>query len=273
MTIQWSSSEKLPGGAPTNLLPEDAQPGPEQPSSDELQKEFETYLTWRTGKGKGKGKGDAKGKGKGKSEPRCLNCAGNHPISQCPKPLVPMNQRPCFKCLKTGHMFWQCPEKGKGANALEQGGDVHSFMLISEHTMHNADIGTNGMEDHECCDRQCDCPHEVFGAKRGRLPKRNRFCNRFSEMEVTECSSKDESSLTGKWEPIPADQRYPANKDVSFLETEDPEVSVVRSSGTKINLIVCEVRHSGCPRHLIVRAMPGAQSCVGSAPGVSCVQG
>ena len=40
---------------------------------------------------------------------RCLNCGDvGHHISDCPKPEVPKNERPCFKCGKPGHVSAQC---------------------------------------------------------------------------------------------------------------------------------------------------------------------
>ena len=48
---------------------------------------------------------------------RCANCGGlNHTKDECPKPKVPMNQRPCHECGKPGHIAANCRSKG-GRNA------------------------------------------------------------------------------------------------------------------------------------------------------------
>ena len=112
MTIQWSAiGGGLSGGnSGANILPEDAQNGDDainfgQDFGFGDQQDYEAFVAWRAkGKGKGKGGKDSKGKGKGK-DPICINCAEKgHTIANCPKPAVPMKDRPCLRCRKTGHM-------------------------------------------------------------------------------------------------------------------------------------------------------------------------
>ena len=84
-------------------------------------------------KGKGKGKG-GKGKGKGKREPVCINCGGKgHMIAQCKKLILPFSERPCLRCGKPGHLSWNCPDKPKPANAVENMEPVvHTMMMAVE---------------------------------------------------------------------------------------------------------------------------------------------
>ena len=63
--------------------------------------------TMATGSKKGKGKGSkGKGKGKGLRDPKdyvCADCGTKgHTAQQCPKPRVPWEERPCYRCGEKG---------------------------------------------------------------------------------------------------------------------------------------------------------------------------
>jgi hypothetical protein len=63
-------------------------------------------------------------KGNVARKPRCTNCGmENHTIADCRKPIVPLKDRPCFECGKTGHSARQCPQKKRSLKALEDEGD------------------------------------------------------------------------------------------------------------------------------------------------------
>ena len=51
---------------------------------------------------------------------KCANCgATGHDQNQCPKPRVPISERPCFVCGKPGHPGSKCPSRPAGAKLLE----------------------------------------------------------------------------------------------------------------------------------------------------------
>ena len=110
--------------------------------------------------GKGGGSRQPKGKGKGK-EPSCLNCAETgHTLAQCPKPVVPVSERPCFLCKKPGHMSSKCPIRKTDAKALEGDGeagdganDEDSFMLGVDNA-HDEDSFVLGADDGEGVERK-----------------------------------------------------------------------------------------------------------------------
>ena len=51
-----------------------------------------------------------------------MNCGGAHSIRDCPKPMVPMNQRPCFSCGKPGCSWSKCPKRRQqpGAKLVDE---------------------------------------------------------------------------------------------------------------------------------------------------------
>ena len=228
MTIQWASSGSSPGGAQANVLPEGSDAsypstGIESPAAGEAteQSDYEAFLAWRA-KGKGKGKG-GKGKGKGKG-PICVNCGGKHTLAQCPKPVVPMSERPCWRCGKPGHVAWSCPEKPKSTNSVEEAQDVQTMMMASpslETT--TAKYGTKEASLNQCTrsEHPCECSgghwttvRPCRGEKRSKLPATSRLCNSFSALSVSgeESDSPTDEEATPatiswlankKWEPIP----------------------------------------------------------------------
>ena len=77
------------------------------------------------GKGGGKGgKGGGRGGQTGTYSPKCVNCGGDHRVSDCQKPTVPVNQRPCFKCGKSGHASKQCPQRTSTGRGLKNMDDI-----------------------------------------------------------------------------------------------------------------------------------------------------
>ena len=97
-------------------------PGPGAPSPDEWPAADDEYYDqlaaaiYRKGKGKGKGKGkDGKGKsGDAPGGSKCINCGSTaHATQSCPKPPVPRDQRPCWKCCKPGHIGSECPNAAR----------------------------------------------------------------------------------------------------------------------------------------------------------------
>ena len=45
---------------------------------------------------------------------KCINCGGAHETRDCPKPQVSKEDRPCWRCGKTGHIGANCPNKPSG---------------------------------------------------------------------------------------------------------------------------------------------------------------
>ena len=41
---------------------------------------------------------------------KCGNCGGAHQTRDCPKPLLPLDERPCFNCGEKGHQSKDCPQ-------------------------------------------------------------------------------------------------------------------------------------------------------------------
>ena len=113
-----------------NTLPaEDGQQFPSEGIPDQSSDggDYKAFVAWRASKGKG-----VKGKGKGKGkDPVCINCGGKgHIIAQCKKPLVPFSERPCLRCFKPGHLSWNCPDRPKPANAVDNAPPlVHTMMM------------------------------------------------------------------------------------------------------------------------------------------------
>ena len=98
------------------------------------------------GKGKGKGKygkgyGDRKGFGKGYgsgnaqqpppkdlNDLKCPNCGGKHGGKPCHLPYKPMNERPCHKCGKPGHISRNCTGQAlaiEGGDSAASNGATH----------------------------------------------------------------------------------------------------------------------------------------------------
>ena len=48
---------------------------------------------------------------------KCINCGGAHETRECPKPQVSREDRPCWRCGKTGHIGANCPNKPNGQKA------------------------------------------------------------------------------------------------------------------------------------------------------------
>ena len=149
---------------------------------DEL--DYEAFLAWKI-KGKGKGK-EVKGKGKGKGDPICVNCGGKHRLADCTKPIVPMDQRPCFKCGKPGHPAWRCPEKGKGANSVEQPADALIATLMRDYNTEDLKECDDTTAPMACECSGGHCTGVQIGAKRSKLRPASRLCNLFGALEVSD---------------------------------------------------------------------------------------
>jgi len=65
----------------------------------------------------------------GVREQKCVNCAGSgHRASECPRPTVPVEQRPCFKCGKPGCRSNRCGKAPGGAPRAAKGpGSINFF--------------------------------------------------------------------------------------------------------------------------------------------------
>ena len=90
--------------------------GPEVPGESWEERVLAVIHKTFKGKGKGKGKGkdgDGAGKGGAVRDPwKCNNCGSEkHSIRDCPRPLVPMEERPCHGCGKKGHVRSKCPQR------------------------------------------------------------------------------------------------------------------------------------------------------------------
>ena len=58
-----------------------------------------------------------------KSKVRCVNCGGQHKTSECTKPMVEKNKRPCWTCGKAGCTAATCKSKRPLANIEDDDGD------------------------------------------------------------------------------------------------------------------------------------------------------
>ena len=81
------------------------------------------FQRWRASKGKPDARNQPpKGDPKYTNKRRCPNCGGEDCPVKCPKPPVPIKDRPCWTCGKTGHRNADCPERKTGkAQVVEDG--------------------------------------------------------------------------------------------------------------------------------------------------------
>ena len=103
-----------------------------------------------------------------------------------------MNERPCWKCGKPGHVAWSCREKPKSTNSVEEGQDVHTMMAalpsadefpkpIASYGIKNIELNQSTQSETPC---QCSGGHwttvrSCCGKKRSELPAASRLCNSF----------------------------------------------------------------------------------------------
>jgi len=248
MIVQWANIENLPGGCQANILLEGKA---EQMQNEQWGNDDAGYAAWK-GKGKGKGK-DWKGKGKGKDAGAkvCIDCGGkDHTISECKKTLVPINEKPCLRCLKPGRIAWCCAEKCKPANAVAEDNETgRTIMLAYEEGYPQVDMnGSRRRRDQTlricsysgpcqqpCCEALATMAEECCKSSSPcRWPKggEGKIQNRFSALR--EETSEEHSSSNGSFaitttqaSSQPSIAKSAEMLHIHFLESACPFINVV----------------------------------------------